>query len=124
MSQDFPSPRSVNVSFTSAGVGSLLSVIISPSIVGVTPSIFIQANDANTGFIRLGIASTVAQMSAQVGSALVGSNSIITLDSGQSFQLRASDWKTDDDGSAYLTLSDFIIAASVTADQAVITFFV
>ncbi len=121
MSQDNPSPRSVTVGFTSVGVGSLLSAIISASIAGVVPSFFIQACPSNVGYIQLGIASTVDQMSAQVGSALVASNSIMTLDSGQSAEIKASEW---DDNRSGLRLRDFIIAASATTDQAVITFFV
>lgn len=121
MSQDNPSPRQVTVSFTSAGVGSLLSAVISGSIAGVVPSFFVQACPSNTGYIQLGVASTVAQMSAQVGSALVASNSIASLDSGQSIEIKASEW---DDREANLRFADFIIAASATVDQAVITFFI
>ena len=121
MSQEFPSPRSVTVSFTSAGVGSLLSVVITPSISGAVPSFFIQACPSNIGYILLGVASTVAQMSAQVGSALVASNCIVSLDSGQSVEIKSSEWK---ERNYNVVFSDYIIAASATVDQAVITFFV
>ena len=121
MSKENPSPRSVIVAFTSANVGSALSAIISGSIAQVVPSFFLQALPSNTGYIQLGIASTVSQMSAQVGSALVGSNSIVSLDSGQSVSMKASEWS---EYRAMLRFEDFIISASVTADQAVISFFV
>lgn len=76
---------------------------------------------SNLGYISLGIASTVAQMSAQVGSVLVSSNAIVSLDSGQSVQIKASEWS---DNREMLKFEDFIIAASNTVDQAVISFFV
>lgn len=121
MSKDVPSPRQITINFTSAGVGSALSVVVSGSIATVAPSFFIQALPSNTGYIQLGVASTVAQMSAVVGSALVASNSIVSLDSGQSIQMKASEWS---DNREMLRFEDFIIAASATTDQAVITFFV
>lgn len=121
MSKDQPSPRSITISFTSAGVGSALSALVAASIAQVCPSFFLQALPSNTGYIQLGVASTVSQMSAQVGSALVASNSIVSLDSGQSVNMKASEWS---DYREMLTFSDFIISASATTDQCVLTFFV
>ena len=121
MSQDQPSPRSFIIAFTSAGVGSVLTAFSPATVSAVVPSFFIQALPSNLGYIQLGVASTVAQMSAQVGSALVASNAIVSLDSGQSVQLKASDWSKRSEN---LRLEDFIISASNTADQAVITYFV
>ena len=121
MSQETASPRRVTVSFTSVNVGSVLSVLISGSIAGAVPSFFVQACPSNTGYIQLGVASTVAQMSAVVGSTLVASNSIASLDSGQSIEIKASEWDTN---RSKVSFADFIMSASATVDQAVITFFV
>jgi len=120
VSKDFPSPRRVTVSFTSVGVGSVLSAIVSGSIANAVPSFFVQALPSNTGYIYLGVASTV-DGTVTVASALVASNSIVTLDSGASVEIKASEWH---DHQEMFRFSDFVIAASATTDQAVISFFV
>lgn len=120
MSKDQPSPRRVTLSFTSAGVGSQLSAIVTGSQPQVVPSFFIQALPSNTGHIHLGVSSTV-DGTVTVGSALVASNAIVTLDSGQSVEIKASEW---DEHQSQIRFQDFIVSASATADKAVISFFV
>ena len=120
MSQDVPSPRQITVSFTSVGVGSLLSAIVPTTIAGQVPSFFIQACPSNVGYILLGVASTVTGMSAVVGSAMVSSNAIVSLDSGQSVEIKASEWK---EHNSNLILSNYNISCTSTLDQAVLTFF-